>query len=144
MTRNLIFLSLIILSLLEGIIPGLDIIVILLLGIIFQTVDCLLPFPSLPVSSYWHRPGPDIPLSMRGVRIVEIRDPTSIIPGAFSTGRIEQVTEYERIPPVFVARKGDQFVQEEFIGEQAIVLNAKRKGLVVLSGCARRGIVRAS
>ena len=75
------------------------------------------------------------------VRIVEIRDPTSIIHGAFSTGRIEQVTEYERIPPVFVAKKGDQFVQEDFIGEQAIVLNAKGKGLVVLSGCAHRGIV---
>jgi 7,8-dihydropterin-6-yl-methyl-4-(beta-D-ribofuranosyl)aminobenzene 5'-phosphate synthase len=32
-------------------------------------------------------------------------------------------------------------VQDDFIGEQAIVLNAKGKGLVVLSGCAHRGIV---
>jgi len=31
--------------------------------------------------------------------------------------------------------------QEYFIGEQAVVLNAKGKGLVVLSGCAHRGIV---
>jgi 7,8-dihydropterin-6-yl-methyl-4-(beta-D-ribofuranosyl)aminobenzene 5'-phosphate synthase len=77
------------------------------------------------------------------VRIVEVRDPTSIVPGAVSTGRIEQVTEYERIPPFFVTKKGDQFVQEDFIGEQAIVLNAKGKGLVVLSGCAHRGIVNA-
>ncbi len=77
------------------------------------------------------------------VRIVEVRDPTPIVPGAVSTGRIEQVTEYERIPPVFVAKKGEQFVQEDFIGEQAIVLNAKGKGLVVLSGCAHRGIVNA-
>jgi 7,8-dihydropterin-6-yl-methyl-4-(beta-D-ribofuranosyl)aminobenzene 5'-phosphate synthase len=37
--------------------------------------------------------------------------------------------------------KGDQFVQEDFIGEQAMVLNAKGKGLVVLSCCAHRGIV---
>jgi len=77
------------------------------------------------------------------VRIVEVKGPIPIVPGAFSTGRIEQVTEYERIPPVFVAKKGDQFVQEDFIGEQAIVLNAKGKGLVVLSGCAHRGIVNA-
>lgn len=77
------------------------------------------------------------------VRIVEVRDPTSIVPGAVSTGRIEQVTEYERIPPFFVAQQGDQFVQEDFVGEQAIVLNAKGKGLVVLSGCAHRGIVNA-
>lgn len=77
------------------------------------------------------------------VRIVEVESPTPIVPGAFSTGRIEQVTEYERIPPVFVTRAGDRFVQEEFVGEQAIVLNAKGKGLVVLSGCAHRGIVNA-
>ncbi len=77
------------------------------------------------------------------VRIVEVRDPTPIVPGAVSTGRIEQVTDYERIPPVFVAKKGAQFVQEDFIGEQAIVLNAKGKGLVLVSGCAHRGIVNA-
>jgi len=65
----------------------------------------------------------------------------SIVQGAYLTGRIEQVTDYEKIPPVFVAKKGDQFVQEDFIGEQAIVFHAKGKGLVVLSGCAHRGIV---
>ena len=32
-------------------------------------------------------------------------------------------------------------MQETFIGEQAVILNAKGKGLVVLSGCAHRGIV---
>jgi 7,8-dihydropterin-6-yl-methyl-4-(beta-D-ribofuranosyl)aminobenzene 5'-phosphate synthase len=77
------------------------------------------------------------------VKIVEIKAPAPIVPGACSTGRIEQVTGYEKIPPVFVTKKGDQFVQEEFIGEQAIVMNAKGKGLVVLSGCAHRGIVNA-
>jgi len=75
------------------------------------------------------------------VKIIEVEAPTPIVPGAYLTGTVERVTDYERIPPVFVARKGDQFVQEEFIGEQAIVLNAKGKGLVVLSGCAHRGIV---
>ena len=55
--------------------------------------------------------------------------------------RNTQVTEYEKIPPAFVAKVGDQIIQEEFPGEQAIVMNAKGKGLVVLSGCAHRGIV---
>ncbi|HSR10334.1 MAG TPA: MBL fold metallo-hydrolase, partial [Thermodesulfobacteriota bacterium] len=36
---------------------------------------------------------------------------------------------------------GSEWVQETFIGEQAVVLNAKGKGLVVLSSCAHRGIV---
>jgi len=75
------------------------------------------------------------------VKIVEIKEPTPIIPGAYLPGKIEQVTEYEKIPPQFVAKRGNEFVQETFPGEQAVILNAKGKGLVVLSGCAHRGIV---
>ena len=75
------------------------------------------------------------------VKIVEVKIPTPIVQGAYLTGKVEQVTDYENVPPIFVAKKGDQFVQEDFIGEQAIVLNVKGKGLVVLSGCAHRGIV---
>jgi 7,8-dihydropterin-6-yl-methyl-4-(beta-D-ribofuranosyl)aminobenzene 5'-phosphate synthase len=75
------------------------------------------------------------------VKIVEVKTPTPIVQGAYLAGRIEQVTDYEQIAPFFVAKRGGQFVQEDFIGEQEIVLNAKGKGLVVLSGCAHRGIV---
>jgi 7,8-dihydropterin-6-yl-methyl-4-(beta-D-ribofuranosyl)aminobenzene 5'-phosphate synthase len=75
------------------------------------------------------------------VKIVEVKTPTPIVQGAYLAGKIERVTDYEKIPPRFVAKRGDQYVQEEFTGEQAIVLNAKGKGLVVLSGCAHRGIV---
>jgi 7,8-dihydropterin-6-yl-methyl-4-(beta-D-ribofuranosyl)aminobenzene 5'-phosphate synthase len=75
------------------------------------------------------------------VNIVEIKDPTPIIPGAYLPGEIEQVTEYEKISPLFLAKKGNEFVQETFIGEQAVILNSKGKGLIVLSGCAHRGIV---
>jgi 7,8-dihydropterin-6-yl-methyl-4-(beta-D-ribofuranosyl)aminobenzene 5'-phosphate synthase len=75
------------------------------------------------------------------VKVVEIKTPTPIIPGAYLPGRVEQVTDYEKIPPNFVAKKGEAFVQETFIGEQAVILNAKGKGLVVISSCAHRGIV---
>jgi 7,8-dihydropterin-6-yl-methyl-4-(beta-D-ribofuranosyl)aminobenzene 5'-phosphate synthase len=75
------------------------------------------------------------------VKIIEIKGPTPIIPGAYLPGKVEQVTDYERIPPVFVAKRGNEYVQEHFPGEQAVILNAKGKGLVVLSGCAHRGIV---
>jgi 7,8-dihydropterin-6-yl-methyl-4-(beta-D-ribofuranosyl)aminobenzene 5'-phosphate synthase len=75
------------------------------------------------------------------VKIVEIKDPTPIIPGAYLPGRVERVTDYEKIPPSFVAKKGNEYVQETFPGEQAVILNAKGKGLVVISGCAHRGIV---
>lgn len=75
------------------------------------------------------------------VKIVDIKGPTPIIPGAYLPGKVEQVTDYEKIPPGFVAKKGDEYVQETFPGEQAVILNAKGKGLVVLSSCAHRGIV---
>jgi len=75
------------------------------------------------------------------VKIVEVKDPTPIVPGAYLTGKVERVTDYEKIPPIFVAKKGNEIVQETFIGEQAVILNVKGKGLVVLSGCAHRGIV---
>jgi 7,8-dihydropterin-6-yl-methyl-4-(beta-D-ribofuranosyl)aminobenzene 5'-phosphate synthase len=75
------------------------------------------------------------------VRVVEVQEPTAIIPGAYLPGKVERVTEYEQIPASSLTKKGDDFVQEMFPGEQAIFLNAKGKGLVVLSGCAHRGIV---
>src|SRR5664280_2793272 len=53
------------------------------------------------------------------VKIVEVKTPTPIVQGAYLPGKIERVTDYEKIPPMFVAKKGDQFVQEDFIGEQA-------------------------
>jgi 7,8-dihydropterin-6-yl-methyl-4-(beta-D-ribofuranosyl)aminobenzene 5'-phosphate synthase len=75
------------------------------------------------------------------VKIVEIKDPTSVVPGAFCSGKIDMLTEYEKIPPRLVKKQGNEFVQDLFTGEQAIILNLKGKGLIVLSGCAHRGIV---
>jgi 7,8-dihydropterin-6-yl-methyl-4-(beta-D-ribofuranosyl)aminobenzene 5'-phosphate synthase len=75
------------------------------------------------------------------VKIVEVKTPTALVPGAYFTGPVPRVTDYEMIPPTFLAKRGDQYVQEEFPGEQAVVMHAKGKGLVVLSACAHRGIV---
>ncbi len=75
------------------------------------------------------------------VRIVEVKGPTAIIPGAYLPGRIERVTDYEKFNPTLLAKKGDEFVVETFPGEQAVILNARGKGLVVLSSCAHRGLV---
>ena len=75
------------------------------------------------------------------VKIVEIKDPTPIASGAYFTGRIEKVTDYEKADPGRLVKRGDNLEQENFIGEQSVVLNLKGKGLVVLSGCAHVGIV---
>jgi 7,8-dihydropterin-6-yl-methyl-4-(beta-D-ribofuranosyl)aminobenzene 5'-phosphate synthase len=75
------------------------------------------------------------------VKVVEVKNPTPMVPGAYLTGRIDQVTDYEKVPPVFMTKRGDEFVQEDFLGEQAVVMNVKGKGLVVLTACAHRGVV---
>jgi len=75
------------------------------------------------------------------VKIIEIREPTPMVPGAYLTGNIERVTEYEKGSPLGLIKRGDQMEQDLFIGEQALVFNVKGKGLVVLTSCAHAGIV---
>ncbi len=75
------------------------------------------------------------------VKIVEIKDPTSIVPGAYLTGSIERVTEYEKGSPFLLIERGGKLVPDNFIGEYAVVLNLKGKGLIVLVGCAHPGII---
>ncbi len=75
------------------------------------------------------------------VKVVEIKDPTSIVSGAYLTGRIERVTDYEKGKPQALIKRGDHLEHDDYVGEQAVIINLKGKGLVVLSGCAHAGIV---
>ena len=76
-----------------------------------------------------------------GLKVVEVKKPVEIIPGAYFTGNIERVTTYEKVPPTLLITREDKTVPDDFRGEQALVFNVKGKGLVVLSGCAHAGIV---
>lgn len=76
-----------------------------------------------------------------GVKVVETKTPTQIIPGAYVTGHIERVTSYEKVPASQQVKRGDKIESDTFPGEQAVIFNVKGKGLVVLSGCAHCGIV---
>lgn len=79
--------------------------------------------------------------SLGMVKIVEVREPTLIVPGAYLTGNIERVTEYEKGSPILLIKRGNQIQPDLFIGEQSLVFNVKGKGLVVVSSCAHAGIV---
>jgi 7,8-dihydropterin-6-yl-methyl-4-(beta-D-ribofuranosyl)aminobenzene 5'-phosphate synthase len=76
-----------------------------------------------------------------GLKVVEVKDPMQIIPGAYFTGNIERVTTYEKVPPSLLIKRGETPEPDDFRGEQALFFNVKGKGLVVLSGCAHSGIV---
>jgi 7,8-dihydropterin-6-yl-methyl-4-(beta-D-ribofuranosyl)aminobenzene 5'-phosphate synthase len=89
-----------------------------------------------------HRPPKKEEIESLGiVKIVEIIEPTPVIPGAFLTGRIEQVTDYEKVDPGRWVKREDKRVQETFVGEQSVVLSLQGKGLVVFTGCAHLGVI---
>jgi 7,8-dihydropterin-6-yl-methyl-4-(beta-D-ribofuranosyl)aminobenzene 5'-phosphate synthase len=76
-----------------------------------------------------------------GLKVVEVKTPTEIVPGAYFTGNIERVTAYEKVSDQFQVKRGDKIEHDTFPGEQAVFFKVKGKGLVVLSGCAHVGIV---
>jgi 7,8-dihydropterin-6-yl-methyl-4-(beta-D-ribofuranosyl)aminobenzene 5'-phosphate synthase len=80
-------------------------------------------------------------LEALGLKVVEVKSSTQIIPGAFLTGNIERHTSYERVSPNLLIKRGEKPEPDDFRGEQALFFNVKGKGLVVLSGCAHGGIV---
>ncbi len=80
-------------------------------------------------------------LEASGVKIEEVKHPTQMVPGLYSTGNIERVTDYEKVPASLLVQRGDAIEQDDFRGEQALFFSVRGKGLVVISGCAHAGIV---
>ncbi len=76
-----------------------------------------------------------------GLKVVEVKNPVQIISGAYFTGNIERVTTYEKVPPTLLIKRGEKPEPDDFRGEQALFLNVKGKGLVVITSCAHVGIV---
>ncbi|MBN2402175.1 MAG: MBL fold metallo-hydrolase [Spirochaetes bacterium] len=76
-----------------------------------------------------------------GLKVIEIKTPTQLIPSAYLTGNIDRITPYEKVPPSLLVKRGDKPEPDDFRGEQALFFVLKGKGLVVLSGCAHAGIV---
>jgi 7,8-dihydropterin-6-yl-methyl-4-(beta-D-ribofuranosyl)aminobenzene 5'-phosphate synthase len=57
-----------------------------------------------------------------------------------TTGEIERKTTYEKLKGFFTIEQG-QFVADSIIDDQALVINLRSRGLVVITGCAHAGIV---
>ncbi len=76
-----------------------------------------------------------------GLKVVEVKAPTQVIPGAYLTGPIERVTAYEKGSPGSLVKRGDKLERDSFPGEQGMFFLVRGKGLVVISGCAHAGIV---
>ncbi|MBW1696178.1 MAG: MBL fold metallo-hydrolase [Deltaproteobacteria bacterium] len=68
------------------------------------------------------------------------RKPVQISENIMTTGEIPRRTDFEAIESTFLVKDGNSFKQDDFPDDLALVLNTK-KGLVVILGCAHRGII---
>jgi 7,8-dihydropterin-6-yl-methyl-4-(beta-D-ribofuranosyl)aminobenzene 5'-phosphate synthase len=116
--------------------------------------------PSLPVlihPEFWTRrrlniPGRDaleLPSTSRGAlegagfEIVEQRQPSFLFDGmALITGEVDRTTSFETGFAVHEARRDGRWVPDPLIlDDQAMIVNVREKGLVVLTGCGHAGAV---
>jgi 7,8-dihydropterin-6-yl-methyl-4-(beta-D-ribofuranosyl)aminobenzene 5'-phosphate synthase len=86
-----------------------------------------------PPRDEWEAAGADIILS---------EGPYELGPGCWTTGLVPRRSfETSGRPSTLSYRQGDAFLHDDIDEDQAIVINVKDKGLVVVSGCAHSGIV---
>jgi 7,8-dihydropterin-6-yl-methyl-4-(beta-D-ribofuranosyl)aminobenzene 5'-phosphate synthase len=68
--------------------------------------------------------------------------PYQLAPGIWTTGAIPRRSfETLGVSPFLYYRAGNTFIKDQMEDDQALVINIRGKGLVVLSGCAHSGIV---
>jgi 7,8-dihydropterin-6-yl-methyl-4-(beta-D-ribofuranosyl)aminobenzene 5'-phosphate synthase len=77
------------------------------------------------------RLGAKFKLTKKAVRITD---------NIMTSGEIPMVTDYEKIEPYLVVKEGKRFLPDNLLDDQALIIKT-RKGLVVVLGCAHRGII---
>ncbi len=76
------------------------------------------------------------------VKIYESKTPTPLLDGAILvTGEVERTTAFEKGMPNALLEKDGRLVPDPLKDDQALVMNLKQKGLVVISGCSHAGII---
>ena len=97
-----------------------------------------------PTGAELHLPPPSRQdLDREGVEVTEERQPSLLIDGSvLVTGQVERVTDFEQGFPLNYARSNGGWEPDPWIwDDQAVVVNLKGKGLVVLSGCSHAGAI---
>jgi len=95
-----------------------------------------------PTGAELHLPPPSRQdLDREGVVVTEERRPSLLIDGTvLVTGQVERVSDFEKGFPLNYARTNGDWEPDPWIwDDQAVVVNLKDKGLVVLSGCSHSG-----
>ena len=82
-------------------------------------------------------------LEREGFEVIERRHPSLLVGGILITGEVDRVTEFERgMPPAHQAWDGHGWRHDPaVIDDQALVINVRGRGLVVITGCGHAGVV---
>jgi 7,8-dihydropterin-6-yl-methyl-4-(beta-D-ribofuranosyl)aminobenzene 5'-phosphate synthase len=82
-------------------------------------------------------------LEREGFGVVERRQPSLLAGGILITGEVDRVTEFERgMPPQHQAWDGQRWQHDPaVIDDQALVINVRGRGLVIVTGCGHAGVV---
>ena len=81
-------------------------------------------------------------LEKRNVQVMESADPTLLAGDtALVTGEVERTTSYEKGLPNALLERNGAIEKDPILDDQAIAVNLKGKGLVLISGCAHAGIM---
>ncbi|MFJ2397341.1 MBL fold metallo-hydrolase [Streptomyces sp. NPDC087843] len=83
-------------------------------------------------------------LTGEGFDVIERRQPSLLLEGAVViTGEVDRTTEFEHgMPPAHQAWTGTQWRHDPLVlDDQAVVIHLRGRGLVVLTGCGRAGVI---
>ena len=82
-------------------------------------------------------------LEAEGLEVVEERAHSLLLDGAvLVSGQVERVTEFETGFPIHEAREGNDWRPDPMIwDDQALVVNVRDRGLVIISGCSHAGVI---
>lgn len=83
-------------------------------------------------------------LGAEGYEVIERRDPSLLLDGCvLITGEVDRTTDFERgMPPSHQAWTGTDWAHDPLVtDDQALVVNLRGRGLVVLTGCGHAGAV---
>ncbi len=91
----------------------------------------------------YHIPPVRKDLEAEGMEVIEERGPTLLVEGeTMITGQIARTTPFEKGSPTHQAKIDGQWQPDPWIhDDQAMVINVKEKGLVVLTGCGHAGVI---
>ncbi len=80
-------------------------------------------------------------IEQAGAKLVLTKEPFQIIPGVTTTGEIPRVTRFEKIPERRFIVVGRVPQRDHILDDQALMVNVRRQGAWIITGCAHSGII---